>query len=192
MNAPHISRYFLARGWVMPGETVIDAACCTGYGSHLIGQVAGKVYGLEVDEGCIRDADARWSAENIEFKLHDIDKEELPDADVLITIETMEHVQDLDHYLDQMWKHVRRAVILTVPLGGTSHTYTEAEKLTPAGENNDFNNEAHVEEIFTSRGWHMQTNFRFGYSGFFVFFKDAPPLPEGYDKNGYRKGVQMP
>lgn len=180
-NAPHICRYFLARGWVMPGETVIDAACCTGYGSHLIGQVAKKVYGLEVDKGCIDDADSQWGADNIEFRLHDIDKQELPDADVLISIETMEHVQDLEHFLDQMTKHVRRAVILTVPMGGTSWDYTEEQKLTPAGENNDFMDEAYVQNLFMGRGWKLQVDFRFGYSGFFVFFKQPPVRPGSQD-----------
>lgn len=174
VNAPHISRYFLARGWVMPGETVVDAACCTGYGSHLLGQVAKKVYGLEIDEGCIADAKSMWAADNIDFRVFDIDKQELPNADVLVTIETAEHVQDFEHYLDQITKHIKRAVIFCVPMGGTSHAYTEAEKLTPAGECNDFNNEAHVEKLFTEKGWKLQTHFRYGYSGFFVFFKKEP------------------
>lgn len=173
-NAPHISRYFIARGWVMPGETVVDAACCTGYGSHLLSQVADKVYGLEIDEGCIDDAKRDWQEDNIEFRVFDIDKEELPDADVLVTIETAEHVQDLDHFLDQITKHIKRCVIFCVPLGGTSHAYTEEEKAGPAGEGNDFNNEAHVQEMFFDRGWKLQSNWRYGYSGMFVFFKEEP------------------
>lgn len=186
-NAPHISRYFIARGWVMPGETVIDAACCTGYGSHLIGQVAGKVIGLDIDEGCIAEAKGRWGpgTPNAEFFVHDLDKKELPDADVLITIETAEHVQDLEHYLDQMVKHIRRAVIFCVPLGGTSHTYTDAEKAGPAGEGNDFNNDAHVEKMFYEKGWKMQSSWHFGYSGMFVFFKVPPTAPAGYGENAF-------
>lgn len=185
-NAPHITRYFLARGWVMPGETVLDAACATGYGSHILSlDETVKVLGREVDEGCIADANGRWSKHNIDFKVMNLDKEEWPDVDVSVHIETLEHVQDLTHALEQITKHVRRAVIVTVPLGGTSHTYTEEEKLLPAGENNDFNNMDHVESIFTEYGWKLQTNFNFGYSGFFVFFKEAPRVPEGYDDNGY-------
>lgn len=194
-NAPHISRYFIARGWVMPGETVVDAACCTGYGTHLISQVAGKVIGLEVDEGCILEAKGRWlpGSPNAEFRVHDIDNQELPDCDTLITIETAEHVQDIEHFLDQMVKHVKRCVIFCVPLGGTSHTYTDEEKAGPAGEGNDFNNEAHVEQMFTVRGWNLQTNFRFGYSGMFVFFKNPPKVPVGYGKDGFpKKGYVAP
>lgn len=193
-NAPHISRYFIARGWVMPGETVVDAACCTGYGSHLLGQVAGKVIGLDVDEGAIAEAEGRWglATPNAEFRVHDIDKEELPDCDVLVTIETAEHVQDIDHFLDQMVKHVRRAVVFCVPLGGTSHAYTEEEQATPAGECNDFNNEAHVEGMFYDRGWQLQSSWRFGYSGMFVFFKAAPTVPENYDENAFPRKYVAP
>jgi cyclopropane fatty-acyl-phospholipid synthase-like methyltransferase len=173
-NAPHISRYFLARGWVMPGETVADVACATGYGAHLIGQIAGKVYGLEIDDGCIESANSDWSADNIEFRVFDIDKEELPDVDVLVTIETAEHVQNIDRFLKQITKHTKRCVIFCVPLGGTSYAYTKEEQLTPAGECNDFNNEAYVEDLFYKHGWKLQTFFRYGYSGFFVFFKKSP------------------
>lgn len=173
-NAPHISRYFLARGWVMPGETVLDAACATGYGSHLLSQIAGKVLGREVDEGCIESANADWAAPNIDFKVMDLDKEEWPDADVLVSIETLEHVNDLNHAMKQIKKHIKRAVVMTVPLGGTSHAYTEEERKTPAGECNDFNNSAHVQDLFFKHGWKIQTEFQFGYSGFFVFYKKAP------------------
>lgn len=187
-NAPHITRYFLARGWVMPGETVLDAACATGYGSHILGlDPSVKVLGREVDPGCIDEANGRWSPanRNTDFKVMDLDKEEWPDVDVSVHIETLEHVQDLEHALEQITKHVRRAVIVTVPLGGTSHTYTDEEKLKPAGENNDFNNMAHVESLFDAKGWKLQTSFDFGYSGFFVFFKVPPTVPAGYDDNGF-------
>lgn len=189
VNAPHISRYFIARGWIMPGETVIDAACCTGYGTHLLGQVSGKVIGLEIDEGAIKEAEGRWKpgTPNAEFRVHDIDKQELPDADVLVTIETAEHVQDLEHFLDQMVKHIKRCVIICVPLGGTSWDYTPEQQATPAGENNDFNNEAHVEKMFSERGWKLQSNWRFGYSGMFVFFKEPPAVPKGYGKDAFPK-----
>lgn len=192
-NAPHIARYFLARGWILPGETVLDAACATGYGSHILSlDKSVKVLGREVDEGCIADANGRWGAENIDFKIMDLDKEEWPDADVSVHIETLEHVQDLQHALKQITKHIKRAVIVTVPLGGTSHAYTEEEKLLPAGENNDFNNLAHVETLFNEHGWKLHTNFEFGYSGFFIFYKKGPKIPKGYDKNAYKIGQVMP
>lgn len=186
-NAPHVSRYFIARGWVMPGETVIDAGCATGYGTHLIGQVAKKVIGLEVDPGCIAEANGRWkpATPNADFRVFDLDKEEWPDADTLISIENAEHVQDLQHFIDQAHKHIKRCIVLCVPLGGTSWDYTPEQQATPAGENNDFNNEAYVEKLFVNKDWKLQTNFRFGYSGVFVFFKKPPRVPKGYNAGAF-------
>lgn len=192
-NAPHINRYFLARGFVLPGETVLDAACATGYGSHILSRDKTiTVLGRDVDEGCIIEGKSRWPSENIDFQVFDLDKNEWPDADVLVSIETAEHVQDLGHYLEQATRHIKRAIVLTVPLGGTSHAYTEEEKAGPAGEGNDFNNKGHVEEIFTSHGWKTQVSIDYGYSGFFVFFKKAPKVPEGYDSNAYPKVYEAP
>jgi len=185
-NGPHISRYFMARGWVMPGETVIDAACATGYGSHLIAQYAKKVIGLDVDPGCIAEGNHRWSADNIDFQVNDLSVDELPDADVLISIETGEHVNNLDHFLDQIWKHIGRCVVFCVPIGGTSWDYTPEQLKTPAGENNDFLDESAVIKLFTQRGWELQWHNSIGYSSMFIFFKVPPTVPEGYNKEGFK------
>jgi cyclopropane fatty-acyl-phospholipid synthase-like methyltransferase len=180
----------------MPGETVLDAACCTGYGSHILGLDSSvKVLGREVDEGCIAEADGRWkpSNPNLDFKVLDLDKDEWPDADVLVTIETAEHVQDFKRFVKQTTKHIKRCVVFCVPLGGTSHAYSAEQQALPAGECNDFNNIAHVESIFDKAGWKLQTSFDFGYSGFFVFFKKPPKVPKGYDKNAFpQKGYIAP
>lgn len=191
-NNPHIARYFLARGWVMPGETVLDVACATGYGTHLIGQVAKNVIGIDVDEGAIRDAHGRWGKDNIEFKVGNLDKIEFPDADVTISIETAEHVNDLKHFIKQIKKHTKRMFIVCAPIGGTSYAYTKEELKTPAGECNDFNNLNHLEATFADDTWKCHTAFQFGYSGFVVFYKKAPKVPEGYDKNAYKKGYVHP
>lgn len=171
-NAPHIARYFLARGWVLPTDTVLDAACATGYGTKILALSAKKAIGIEVDPGCIDVANSTnpvKKQDNTEFILADLDKIELPDVDVIVSIETCEHVQNFERFRDQIQKHARRLFIITVPLGGTSWDYTDEEKLTPAGEGNDFNNMAYLEELFTTDTWRLHTSFNFGYSGFVVF-----------------------
>ena len=109
-------------------------------------------------------------ASNTTFINADLDKIELPDADVFVSIETCEHVQNFERFRDQLQKHARRLIIISVPLGGTSWDYTEEEKLTPAGEGNDFNNMAHLESLFTDKpNWKVFMTFNFGYSGFAIF-----------------------
>jgi SAM-dependent methyltransferase len=171
-NAPHVSRYFLARGWVMPGETVLDAACATGYGSYLLSQVAEKVIGYEVDEGCIQDAKNIWGvkAPNINYEVHDLDTCELPDADVLVSIETIEHLNDMHHFMDQATKHISRLVILSVPIGGTSYAYVN-DTPGPATEKNDFGTGNDMDKLWFERGWEKMSDFQYGYSYFAVYYK---------------------
>lgn len=186
-NAPHITRYYLARGFIMPGETVLDAACATGYGSHLISQIAKKTIGIDVDEGCISEANGRWGSDKIDFRCANLDKIEWPDADVLISIESFEHVNDIQHCLEQAHKHIKRLIVITVPVGGTSWDYTEEERKTPAGECNDFNNMQHFESVFTNDEWKVFNTFQFGYSGFGIFYKKPPQVPPGYDSNAFKE-----
>lgn len=189
-NAPHIARYFLASGWVMPGETIVDLGCATGYGSHVIAKHKdGKVIGIDVDEGCIIEAKGRWGTFNktLDYRVGNLDEIEFPDADVMISIENAEHVNNLEHFVKQLKKHTKRMFIICTPIGGTSHTYTPEERLTPAGECNDFNNMAHLESVFTDKTWKLHTGFQFGYSGFIVVAKKSPKPPEGYNKDAFPK-----
>lgn len=187
-NTPHISRYFLASGWVIPDETVLDAACCTGYGSHIISLKAQNVIGVETDQGAIDEAKIRWPGANIDYRCQDLDKIEWPDADVLISLETFEHVNDLQHCVEQAQKHIKRLIVVTVPLGGTSWDYTKEQRKTPAGECNDFEDMAALEKTFVNDEWKVQCTFQFGYSGFAVFFRKPPHVPEGYDEGGFPIG----
>lgn len=168
-NAPHISRYYLARGWVKPSETVLDAGCGAGYGSVMIAEFAKRVIGVDADAPLIESAQKDYQQDNLEFRHIDLGKDEIPEVDVAICIECAEHINGLDNFVKELHKKVKRMFIICVPLGGTSYAYTEEQKATPAGENNDFNNMAHVEEVFTNDEWKVFTSFQYGYSGILVF-----------------------
>lgn len=172
VNAPHIARYFIARGWVMPGETVFDAGCGTGYGTKLIAQIAKKAIGADIDKGCIEQA-KQVKHSNCTFKVIDLGKDEWPDVDVTISIENAEHVLGFEHFVEQIQKHTKRMFLVCVPVGGTSWAYKD-EPESPATEKNDFNNDAHFESIFATNGWKTFMTWRFGYSVMGVFFKEEP------------------
>jgi len=176
-NAPHIARYYIARGWVNPTDTVLDAGCCTGYGTKMIGQFAKKVIGIEIDKGCIESALAYKNTnpemhKNVKFKLGDLGKIEWPDVDVTISIEVAEHVLNFDHYLEQLQKHTKRMYFICVPIGGTSWAYKD-EPEGPGTEKNDFNNREHFESIFATNGWRAFMVWDFGYSVMGVFVRDS-------------------
>lgn len=170
-NNPHVGRYYLARGWIMPWETVLDAACCTGYGTKLLSLTAKHAIGYEIDEGAIEHANIE-KPQNCEFHIKDLDTCELPDVDVAVSIETIEHLNDMHHFVEQLHKHTRRLIIMTVPLGGTSHEYIN-ETPSPATEKNDFMNSDAVRNLMCPEGsgWQEFTSFQFGYSHFGVYFK---------------------
>lgn len=184
-NAPHITRYFLARGWVFPGETVLDAGCGTGYGTMMLSDIVGpegKAIGVEVDEGCVVQANNQHKRDNNEFHVVNLNTDEIPEADVCVSIECVEHLDDMHHFLDEATKKIKRAFIITVPLGGTSHAYVN-EPPGPATEKNDFANGAAVDKLFDERGWKKQTSFQFGYSHFGVYFKEEPKDPRDEKNN---------
>lgn len=174
-NGPHVTRYFLAKGWIMPGETVLDAACCTGYGSQLLSKSAKKVIGLEVDEGAIDDAKNLNQEDNIEYNVADLNSCELPDVDVAISIETIEHLtpEGMVHFVDQLKKHVKRMIFVCVPLGGTSFAYVN-EPPGPATEKNDFMKLGDVEKLVQDDDWKVFNSWEYGYSGMVVFYKKSP------------------
>jgi hypothetical protein len=190
-NNPHIARYLMARGFVMPWETVLDAACAQGYGSKAVALAAKKVIGYEVDEGCISDA-LQDKPENCEFKVMDLNTCELPDVDVAITIETIEHLtpEGMLHFAAQLRKHVKRCIIVSVPLGGTSFAYVN-EIPGPGTEKNDFAQHGDIEKVIIGEGneWHLLTEFNYGYSHFGVYFKEQIKVPETWEKRtGLAKG----
>ncbi len=99
---PHVVRYLIARGFIKPGETVLDAGCGTGYGSMLLGESAGTVLAVDADENFREE----WKSKNVEFSRLHLGKEELPDVDSMVCIECAEHINGLEHFIQQAQKHV--------------------------------------------------------------------------------------
>ena len=91
----HLHRYQFAREQVREHDVVLDAACGTGYGSGILAEKAGKVYGIDISEDAVQYASERYSAENISFQTMSVEKLEFPDNffDVVVSFETIEHVE---------------------------------------------------------------------------------------------------
>ena len=93
----HLHRYHSIIPFVK-NKTVLDIACGEGYGTALIGKYAQKAYGVDIDESCIKWAMKHYAAVNdkLDFKKGSVDQIPLADntIDVLISFETIEHVDD--------------------------------------------------------------------------------------------------
>jgi len=91
----HLHRYNSIIPFIQ-NKTVLDIACGEGYGSSLMAKHASKVYGVDIDENCIKWANTTYKAlhENLEFIKGSVN--DIPIGsnmiDVVVSFETVEHV----------------------------------------------------------------------------------------------------
>lgn len=141
----HMYRYYFARGFIEPGDTVVDAACGYGYGTELFSRVAKKVIGIDRDENVIKYATEHYKRDNNYFMVGNLDQmESLPVCDVWACVETFEHLRFPESFASKLMQSVKRTIIITCPIVPTTH-----EDPTHL---HDFT-ESQAKEIFNHNGW---------------------------------------
>ena len=137
----HWHRYALARA-LAPGRRVLDAACGEGYGSALLARAGGQVLGVDIDPGAVAHARARYAGlAGLRFDTGDATAlDALPDAgfDLIVSFETLEHVQAQERLLDGFVRLLAPGGLLLVSTPD-KHTYTDL-----SGERNPH----HVRELY--------------------------------------------
>ena len=95
----HMARYHLVANYIRDGDTVLDAACGMGYGSHLLAwqSAAARVIGADLDQEAIRYACENYASKEGHLSFHVADAQRLeflPDnsVDLFVSFETLEHV----------------------------------------------------------------------------------------------------
>lgn len=116
----HIRRYEFARAHLQ-GDTVLDAACGTGYGSDLLEPVKQYV-GIDYIKHCIKYAEQNFGRTNRRFIKTDIyllDKLLTPNSfDAIVSFETLEHLDNLERALS-VFLHLLKPggnLIMSIPL----------------------------------------------------------------------------
>ena len=119
--AIHCSRYAVAKN-VVSGKKVLDVACGEGYGSYLLKKAGAlDVLGIDLCQDVINSCRKKYESEGIRFMAGSA--EALPDLlenekfDVIVCIETIEHVANVNLLLEGM-KHVLNSegiIIITCP-----------------------------------------------------------------------------
>ncbi len=104
-----------ANGWTR----VIDAACGCGYGSWLFAEYGGAehVLGIDVDAGAIEVAETYWRRPGVAFDLKDILDPDAPvngAADVVVSLETIEHIAEPRKFLER-FREWAPNLVATVP-----------------------------------------------------------------------------
>ncbi|GAA4066580.1 class I SAM-dependent methyltransferase [Amphibacillus indicireducens] len=121
----HVARYQFATSYVY--GKVLDFACGSGYGTHLIVKSAKKqveqVVGIDFDRDAIAYAKNRYYHPASEFIQGDVTDPNLPSKlgqfDCIMSFETIEHIDDEKQFLnniDQLLKPGGR-LILSTPFG---------------------------------------------------------------------------
>jgi 2-polyprenyl-3-methyl-5-hydroxy-6-metoxy-1,4-benzoquinol methylase len=119
----HVKRYRFVRPYAY--GRVLDCACGVGYGSHLISQNPDvtKVVGVDVDQQSISIAEMEYSSNKVAFVCADLRAFTDPVGfDVLISIETIEHLDEPRDLKALAVRNRVRMLMLSFPAFKSTHT----------------------------------------------------------------------
>ena len=133
----HMNRYHFANTFVK-NKVVLDIACGEGYGSALFAKSAAKVYGVDIDEATVKHAKAKYIQPNLEFFQGSCLDIKLPDhsIDILVSFETLEHIEEHDTYLSEIKRVLKPGGIMLISTPNTEE-YNKG----------DYKNEFHLLEL---------------------------------------------
>lgn len=112
----HIERYELAASFLLFNDEVVDASCGVGYGSAMLAKKCGFVYGFDISEGAISYAVKQYQSSNTKFAVKDLDQDSLPECDVFVSFETVEHLKYPEAFLEKVKCKTRRLVLISTPI----------------------------------------------------------------------------
>jgi len=96
--AHHVTRYV----WALPrvsGKGIVDLGCGTGYGSYLLSWSAKSVTGIDISEEAL--AFARSHYADVRYEKADLNHlATLPEGDVAVCFEVLEHLSDPQRVID--------------------------------------------------------------------------------------------
>ncbi|WP_087067832.1 methyltransferase domain-containing protein [Cyanobium sp. NIES-981] len=101
----HVARYMLAEK-LCRGKSVLDVACGEGYGAWLMAEKWGAkhVLGVDYSSEAIHEANSHFNSSKLHYLQHCaeslIELRDYGPFDLIVSIETIEHVKDVDTFLD--------------------------------------------------------------------------------------------
>ena len=113
----HTFRYYLAKGFLRPTDVVIDASCGCGYGSVILASACKRVLGYDNDEEALAKARTTYHvAGKTSAEFMDLETtESLPNCDVIVSFETIEHIDNAEQLAPLMKASARRLIIMSTP-----------------------------------------------------------------------------
>ena len=110
--------YVLAKRRLKPGDRVLDIASGKGFGGNILAAVASFVICADIDETKLEEGRKLFQRDNLVFAREDVMNMSFADAafDVVVSMETIEHVDDVDGYLAEIRRVLKpggRAILST-------------------------------------------------------------------------------
>jgi len=110
----NLERYYYAMQFCKD-KNVVDMGCGIGLGTYLYSLVASKVVAIDYSQGAI-DYAKLFPVKNVEFLKLDMEKDDMPDGDVLVAIEFLEHLDNPERIL----KFGYPEIVFSVPTASLS------------------------------------------------------------------------
>ncbi|WP_367159393.1 methyltransferase domain-containing protein [Kozakia baliensis] len=118
IEVEHLHRYLLARDFCR-GKSVLDIASGEGYGSALLAQTAQNVIGIDINESAVAHARKEFVGGNLKYIIGNAQEISLEDdsIDVIVSFETIEHLENQDKFLSEVKRLLRKdgLLILSTP-----------------------------------------------------------------------------
>jgi SAM-dependent methyltransferase/uncharacterized coiled-coil protein SlyX len=134
--ASHLNRYLLARR-LCAGKRVLDVACGEGYGAYLMARYwgAAAVDAVDIAPEAVARARELFAHERVRFHCHPA--EALDDLfppgqfDLIVSLETIEHVADAAAFLAVLKRHLRPEGAVVISCPNDYWYYPSAEERNP-------------------------------------------------------------
>jgi 2-polyprenyl-3-methyl-5-hydroxy-6-metoxy-1,4-benzoquinol methylase len=126
----HLKRYYVSRDWIAQRfahrngnrPRILDLACGTGFGSEILSGV-GKVVGVDISSESLEYANQHYRNPNTSFIFGNADerefRESLGEFDAVVSLETVEHLENHYDYLEWVNKSLRPGGVLIVSFPST-------------------------------------------------------------------------
>ena len=101
-------RHLVVYEWIAArahGRRVVDLACGEGYGSAVLGRTAASVVGVDANPEAFEHAQLKYTSETVRFERTMIELWR-GDADCVVFLQTIEHVQDAGAVLDAIREQI--------------------------------------------------------------------------------------